>query len=72
MAIGLAFANHEKKYLTVLLGNGKGSFTPANQSPFRVTGIPHTHGIAAGILTKTVVRSGYGQLGQWTRLKFFW
>jgi hypothetical protein len=44
----LAFANHENKFLTVLLGNGKGSFTAAPKSPFRVEGIPHTHGIATG------------------------
>ena len=44
----LAFANHEKKYLTVLLGNGKGNFTAAPASPFPVNGIPHTHGIATG------------------------
>jgi hypothetical protein len=44
----LAFANHERNYLTVLLGNGKGSFVPAAGSPFRVSGIPHVHGIAAG------------------------
>ncbi len=48
----LAFANHEKKYLTVLLGNGKGNFTPAAKSPFPVRGIPHTHGIAAGDFNK--------------------
>src|SRR4030095_11060278 len=42
----LAFANHENKFLTVLLGNGKGSFTAAPKSPFHVKGIPHTHGIA--------------------------
>ena len=44
----LAFANHEKKYLTVLLGNGKGNFIAAPGSPFTVGGIPHTHGIATG------------------------
>jgi FG-GAP-like repeat len=44
----LAFANHEKKYLTVLLGNGKGNFIAAPGSPFPVEGIPHTHGIATG------------------------
>jgi hypothetical protein len=44
----LAFANHDQKYLTVLLGNGSGHFTPAPQSPFQTQGIPHTHGIAAG------------------------
>ncbi|MEP7323415.1 MAG: VCBS repeat-containing protein [Saprospiraceae bacterium] len=44
----LAFANHEKKYLTVLLGNGSGNFVAATGSPFPVEGIPHTHGIASG------------------------
>ena len=46
--LDLAFANHEKNYLTVLLGNGHGHFGPAPNSPFEVKGIPHTHGIAAG------------------------
>src|SRR5215203_2576633 len=44
----LAFANHEQKFLTVLLGNAKGNFTAASASPFRVEGIPHTHGVSAG------------------------
>jgi hypothetical protein len=44
----LAFANHERKYLTVLLGNGEGSFSPAPGSPFAVGVIPHPHGIATG------------------------
>jgi len=44
----LAFANHERKYLTVLLGNGRGNFAAAPNSPFPVQGIPHTHGIATG------------------------
>ena len=44
----LAFANHQKQYLTVLLGNGKGHFIPATKSPFPVEVIPHTHGISAG------------------------
>jgi hypothetical protein len=44
----LAFANHERKYLTVLLGNGQGNFTVAPKSPFPVEVIPHTHGIATG------------------------
>lgn len=46
--LDLAFANHEKKYLTVLLGNGKGNFTAAPKSPFPVEVIPHTHGVATG------------------------
>lgn len=44
----LAFANHERKYLTVLLGNGQGGFAVAPKSPFPVEVIPHPHGIAAG------------------------
>lgn len=44
----LAFANHERKYLTVLLGNGHGHFTVFPGSPFAVEVIPHTHGIATG------------------------
>ncbi|HEY0319547.1 MAG TPA: VCBS repeat-containing protein [Pyrinomonadaceae bacterium] len=46
----LAFANHEEKYLTVLLGNGQGGFTPAPGSPFKAEVLPHTHGLAAGEL----------------------
>jgi hypothetical protein len=46
--LDLAFANHEKKSLTVLLGKGDGSFAPAPHSPFPVNSIPHTHGVAAG------------------------
>ena len=34
----LAFANHEQKYFTVLLGDGKGNFIPAPKSPFHVAG----------------------------------
>ena len=44
----LAFANHERKYLTVLSGNGDGNFTAFPNSPFPVEVIPHTHGIATG------------------------
>ncbi len=44
----LAFANHEKKHLTVLLGDGKGKFTQSKNSPFTTEGVPHVHGIAAG------------------------
>ena len=43
--LDIAFANHEKKYFTVLLGNGKGQFQPAPHSPFAVQVKPHTHGI---------------------------
>jgi hypothetical protein len=44
----LAFANHDRKYLTVLTGDGKGGFTPIKGSPFPVKVRPHTHGIATG------------------------
>lgn len=46
--LDLAFANHDRKYLTVLLGNGKGYFKNAPNSPFPVEVIPHPHGIATG------------------------
>lgn len=42
----LAFANHTRKYLTVLTGDGAGNFMPLKGSPFPVDVIPHTHGIA--------------------------
>lgn len=48
----LAFANHTKKYLTVLLGDGKGGFSPMPGSPFYVEVRPHTHGIAVGDFNK--------------------
>ena len=44
--LDLAFANHENKYLTVLLGEGQGGFTPAPNSPFAADVKPHTHGVA--------------------------
>lgn len=43
----LAIANHERKHLTVLLGNGKGQFQAAAHSPFFVEVKPHTHGVAS-------------------------
>ena len=46
----LAFANHDRKYLTVLAGDGIGGFRPLKGSPFHVDVTPHTHGIAAGDL----------------------
>ena len=44
----LAFANHERKYLTVLFGRGDGSFVASSKSPFPVEVLPHTHGVASG------------------------
>jgi hypothetical protein len=43
----LAFANHDEKHLTVLLGDGSGGFKPAPKSPFTVAVRPHVHGLAA-------------------------
>lgn len=44
--LDLAFANHDTTYLTVLNGDGRGSFRPAPGSPFTVQSKPHPHGIA--------------------------
>lgn len=46
--LDLAFANHEEKHLTVLLGDGQGGFAPAPNSPFAADVKPHTHGVATG------------------------
>jgi hypothetical protein len=46
--LDLAIANHEVKYLTVLLGDGKGGFSSAPGSPVTVLSRPHTHGVATG------------------------
>lgn len=48
--LDLAFPNHDTKYVTVLLGDGRGGFTPAPGSPLTVQSKPHPHGIAAGDL----------------------
>jgi hypothetical protein len=44
----LAFANHDTQLLTVLVGDGHGSFEPARSSPVHVAVKPHPHGIASG------------------------
>lgn len=43
--LDLAFANHDTTYLTVLVGDGKGGFKPAQGSPFTVQSKPHPHGV---------------------------
>ena len=48
--VDIAFANHEEKHLTVLLGDGQGGFSPAPNSPFPVAVTPHTHGVATADL----------------------
>jgi hypothetical protein len=45
--LDLAFANHETRYVTVLLGEGRGRFAPASRSPVSVAVRPHPHGLAA-------------------------
>lgn len=50
--LDLAFANHTKKYLTVLTGDGTGRFKASPGSPFQVDVSPHTHGIATGDFNK--------------------
>lgn len=50
--LDLALANHEAKYLTILLGDGQGGFKPAPGSPVTVLSRPHTHGVAAGDFNK--------------------
>jgi hypothetical protein len=42
----IAIANTEIAELTLLLGNGKGQFTQAPNSPYKVYARPHTHGVA--------------------------
>ena len=44
--LDVAIPNHSVKYVTVLLGDGKGGFSFAPGSPFGVTSTPHPHGIA--------------------------
>ena len=48
----LAFANHTKKYLTVLIGDGTGKFSPLKGSPVPVDVTPHTHGVVTGDFNK--------------------
>lgn len=44
--LDVAMPNHSVKFVTVLLGDGKGAFSFAPGSPFGVTSTPHPHGIA--------------------------
>jgi FG-GAP-like repeat len=48
--VDLAIANHETQHITVLLGDGRGSFAPAPHSPVAFAVKPHVHGVAAGDL----------------------
>ena len=42
----LVIPNHQAPTITILLGDGKGSFHPAPGSPFDVHSNPHPHGVA--------------------------
>ena len=44
--VDLVIANHGTKYVTVLLGDGRGGFSVAPNSPFTVKSDPHPHGVA--------------------------
>jgi hypothetical protein len=44
----LVIANTGTPYLTVLLGDGKGSFKPSQHSPFATSSYPHVHGVVVG------------------------
>jgi FG-GAP-like repeat len=44
----LVVADTETPYLTILLGDGKGGFTPSAHSPFDTHSYPHVHGVAVG------------------------
>ena len=44
----LVIANTQTPYITVLLGDGKGGFTPASHSPFATKSFPHPHGVVVG------------------------
>lgn len=44
--LDLVIPNHQSPYITVLLGDGKGSFRSAPGSPFDAHSHPHPHGVA--------------------------
>ena len=43
----LVIANTGTPYITILLGDGKGSFVPSPHSPFATMSYPHVHGVVA-------------------------
>ena len=46
--VDLAVPNHQSPYITIMLGNGDGTFRPAPNSPFKTDTYPHPHGVALG------------------------
>lgn len=45
--VDIVAANHDTHYLTILLGDGVGSFLPAPNSPLRIDVQPHPHAVRA-------------------------
>lgn len=45
--VDLVVANHDTDYLTILLGDGTGAFSPAPASPLRIDVRPHPHAVRA-------------------------
>ena len=43
--VDIVIANHDTDYLTILLGDGHGSFEPAPVSPLRIDVSPHPHAV---------------------------
>ena len=64
-ALDLVIANTGTPYLTVLLGDGHGRFSPAPRSPFATPSQPHVHGVAVanfmGDGKPAVVTDSWGQ-----------
>lgn len=46
--LDLAVPNHQSPFISIFLGDGKGSFRPAPRSPFKTDTYPHPHGVALG------------------------
>jgi hypothetical protein len=45
--VDIVVANHDTDYLTILIGDGQGSFQPAPNSPLRIAVLPHPHVVRA-------------------------
>lgn len=43
--VDVVVANHETDYLTILMGDGTGAFSPASNSPLRIDVSPHPHAV---------------------------
>jgi hypothetical protein len=45
--LDIAVANHDTHHLTILLGDGRGGFEPASNSPLSIDVRPHPHAVRA-------------------------